>query len=68
MSYDPTYNDGSNTEQQKLEKLLDEFVLNFKPRSYRIINAQVVFMGSTGADFNDMTPGIQHVVHIGYWV
>ena len=66
MSYDPTYDDGSNNEQQRLKKLLDEFVLNYKPRSYRIINAQVVFMGSTGNGFNDMPPGIQHVVHIAY--
>ena len=68
MTYDSKYEEGLNNEQSNLEELLDEFVLTYKPRSYRIINAQVVYLGEGTSKYNTMPSGIQHVIHIGYHI
>ena len=64
MTYDNDYDAGMYKEQDKIEKLLDEFILAYKPKSYRIINAQIVYLGVD--ERNNLVGGILHVVHIGY--
>ena len=66
MTYDSNYDNGSYKEQDEMEKLLDEFVLAYKPESYRIINAQIVYLGVD--DRINLAGGILHVIHIGYQV
>lgn len=66
MPCDPNYDRGEYNEQERLEKLLDEFVLNYKPKSYRIINAQIVYLSE--AEISSTPAGVLHVVHIGYVV
>ena len=64
MTYDSDYDAGMYKEQEQMEKLLDEFVLAYKPKSYRIINAQIVYLGVDVR--NNLVGGILHVLHIGY--
>ena len=52
-------------EQEQVEKLLNNFVA-YKPKSYRIINAQIIYLGVD--DRNNLVRGILYVVHIGYQV
>ena len=66
MTYDNDYDAGVYKEQEQMEKLLDEFVLAYKPKSYRIINAQIVYLGVD--QIHNLVGGILHVVHIGYVV
>ncbi len=66
MSYGNDYDAGMYKEQKQMEKLLDEFVIAYKPKSYRIINAQIVYLGVDNLIY--MTGGILHVLHIGYQV
>ena len=66
MTYDFNYDEGLYKEQLQMEKLLDEFVSAYKPKSYRIINAQVVFLGVD--ERYNLTAEIAHVMHIGYQV
>ena len=66
MLYDHNYDAGMYKEQEQMEKLLDEFVLAYKPKSYRIINAQIVYLGVD--DRHNLEGGILHVLQIGYQV
>ena len=66
MTYDNDYDAGTYKEQEQIEKLLDEFVLAYKPKSYRIINAQIIYLGVD--DRITLAGGILHVLHIGYQV
>ena len=66
IPYDQRYPDAIRNQQKQITAALDKFLLKVKPSSYRIINAQLVFLPETDQFGSITSPTIQHVLHIAY--
>ncbi len=67
MPYSAAYNDGEYKEQEELDKLLESFVFEKKPRFYRIVNAQVLFIpAGSGNSIGGSAAVVQHIIHVAY--
>ncbi|EOR93426.1 hypothetical protein ADIARSV_3505 [Arcticibacter svalbardensis MN12-7] len=66
IPYDQRYSDNMENQQKQINAALDKFLLKIKPSSYRIINAQLVFLPETDQYGLSTSATIQHVLHIAY--
>lgn len=52
--------------QKKLNDLLSEWLKKEKPSSYRLLNAQTLFIEEVSMLGNIWSPIIQHILHISF--
>lgn len=66
LSYDDHYLNGEYDSQKKLNDLLSDWLKKEKPLSYRLLNAQTLFIEQVERYGNIWSPIIQHILHISF--
>lgn len=66
LSYDDHYVDGNYDDYSKLNELLMSWVKKEKPASYRLLNAQTLFIEEVKEGWFTSPPIIQQILHIAY--
>ena len=58
--------EGDQDSQKKLNDLLSKWLKKEKPLSYRLLNAQTLFIEEVNVFGNSWSPIIQHILHISF--
>lgn len=66
LSYDDHYLDGEYDNQKQINDLLLEWLKTEKPLSYRLLNAQTLFINQVERYGRKWSPIIQHILHISF--
>ncbi len=64
--YDDHYIQGNYHSQKKLNDLLSDWLKKEKPLSYRLLNAQTLFVEEVKLFGRTWSPRIQHILHISF--
>ncbi|MBU1373400.1 MAG: hypothetical protein KKG25_03525 [Bacteroidetes bacterium] len=66
VPYNDHYLQGDYDSQKKLNDLLSDWLKKEKPLSYRLLNAQTLFIEEVKIFGNIWSPKIQHILHISF--